>query len=253
MLPQAAKDVCHIGGCCCFDEFEIFFRDVGGAVDEDLINDGVIQFAPGLTHEFLPDSKRTLIGTELLCIHFAGQRISVDDIQHIHSTVADVSDQIDAFQLRCKRRNGCVPLGIDPNVRDADGVVHLPIGEMDITVPQKIAFERFFLHGHPGQRQPDCEDDVRFGHSRCFQFFGNGNQRQQEVVLVQLLFGQELFMSFTDEVILAGIDQHISGEQRFGIISGDPGAKTVIRGFDVAVARVYGNDHFVLIQFHVLI
>ena len=84
-------------------------------------------------------------------------------------------------------------------------------------------------------------------------FPGDGGERQQIVVLVVRLDRAVLLVPFADEVILAGIDQHIPGEQRFGIISGNSGAKTVVCGFDVAVARVHGNDHFVLIQFHVLI
>ena len=50
MLPQAAKDVCNIRDSSCFDELEIVFGNVCGAVDENLINDGVVQFAAGSVH-----------------------------------------------------------------------------------------------------------------------------------------------------------------------------------------------------------
>ena len=77
-----------------------------------------------------------MISTELLCIHLAGERIAVDDIQHVHSAVADVGDHVNAGQFRCKRRDSCVPLGIDANITDADGVVYLAIGEMNVAVTQ---------------------------------------------------------------------------------------------------------------------
>ena len=44
-------------------------------------------------------------------------------------------------------------------------------------------------------------------------------QREKEVFFVVLLFGDELLVSFADQIKLFSVDEHVLREQRFGLIA----------------------------------
>ena len=81
-------------------------------------------------HKGFPNTERTLVSSEFLGEHFALLRLAVYHIQHIHRTVANVGNQINAFQRSCKACNSGISLRINANIINIEVVIYLFVGEL---------------------------------------------------------------------------------------------------------------------------
>ena len=79
---------------------------------------------------------------------------------------------------------------------------------------------------------------------------GYGNIKTANHCFKTGILGYDSEPLFTDQVIPTAIGQHVTGEERFRIISQDTGPKTVVCGFDVAIAMVNTDDKMVVQSFH---
>ena len=93
------------------------------AGNQYLVDYGVVDFPLRFLHKGFPYAERTLVSSEFLGEHFALLRLAVYHIQHIHRAVADVGNQINAFQRSGKARNSGIPLRIDAYIVDIEVVI----------------------------------------------------------------------------------------------------------------------------------
>ena len=92
-------------GSDALDDFQVGRRNICRAGDQHLVDDGIVDFPLRFLHKRLPDSKGTLVSPEFLGEHLALLRLAVDHIQGVHCAVADVGNQVDAFQCGGKADN----------------------------------------------------------------------------------------------------------------------------------------------------
>ena len=132
-----------------------------------------------------PDSKGTLISPKFLGEHFALLRFAVDHIQSVHCAVADIGDQVDAFQSGGEARNG----GVAPADRCAHrryrGGKRSFVDKFHLGVLHRYALKICLLPACPGQRQTGGKStmcaSVRFS---TFSLLGDGCKGQHIIVLV---------------------------------------------------------------------
>ena len=201
-------------------------------------------------HKCLTNRKGTLVSPEFFGEHFALLRLAVDHIQRVHRAVADVSDQVHAFQSRCETCNGGVALRVDAHIVDIDVVSSLFVGEIHFRVFHQILPERRLLPACPSQWKTGGNHNVRLGNIFGFQFLGNRRKGEDIIVLVVHLFGNKLLVSLADEIIFAVVGQHIAGEQRLCVKTKNTGRKIVIRRFHIAITVVDADDFCVVHCFH---
>jgi hypothetical protein len=72
------------------------------------------------------------------------------------------------------------------------------------------------------------------------------------IIVVSLFLSHELLVTLADDVISAVVDEHIPRKQRLTVVGNYAGFKTVIGGFDVAIACVYSDDFCPFEIFHVV-
>ena len=60
-------------------------------------------------------------------------------------------------------------------------------------------------------------------------------------------------MTFANQEILAVVDKHILCKQRFAVVGGDTGLKTMVSGFDISVTVVDTDNDFAFIAFRIKI
>ena len=107
---------------------------------------------------------------------------------------------------------------------------------------KQVFLERLLLLPYPGQRQSDRQVDVGSGHVSELQLSGDGGQRQDVVVGIVDLAGQEGLVLLTNDVILALIYQHIVGKYGFPVVSRHAGLEVPMRCLYAAIAMVDGDD-----------
>ena len=152
MLTKSAEDVPHILGGDALDDFQVGRRNICRAGDQHLVDDGIVDLPLCSLHKRLTNCKRTLVGPEFFGEHLALLRLAVDHIQGVHRAVADVGDQVDAFQSGGKAGNSGVPLRIDTHIIDVEVVVRLFVGELHLGILHQIFLEVRLLPACPGQR-----------------------------------------------------------------------------------------------------
>ena len=91
-------------------------------------------------------------------------------------------------------------------------ILHTIEGEVGGLVLKQVFLERLLLLPYPGQRQSDRQVDAGGGRATKFQLSCDGGQRQNIVVWIVDLAGQEGLVLLADDVIPALINQHVVGE-----------------------------------------
>ena len=212
VLAQPAEDVPHILGGDALYDFQISRRNICRAGDQHLVDDGIVDLPLRFLHKRLTNGKGILVSPEFLGEHFALLRLAVDHIQRVYRAVADVGDQVHAFQCGGKARNGGVPLRIGTHIVDIEVVVCLFVGELHLGIFYQICLEVRLLPACPDQGQTGGNRNVRLGEIFGFQFLGDGRRGQHIIVLVLDFVRCKLLVSLADEVIPAAVDQHIRCE-----------------------------------------
>ena len=84
--------------------------------------------------------------------------------------------------------------------------------------------------------------DVRLTDARNVQLLGDCHERQGVVVVVRRLVRDEGLVSLAHAVEFAVVLQNAAGEDRLGVVGDEAGGRDCIRGLDVAVAVIDGDD-----------
>ena len=242
MLPKFAEDARHVLGGGVSDDRQILVRNVRRAVPQDTLDDGIIGERAEFPHELLEDGQHTLVGAEFFGEHVGALRAAVGDEHDVHGAVANVADHVHAFEraeLACHRREA---LGEDVCADEVN--VELPALEHKVHVRllEQVGLELLFLFAYPRQRQSRREIDRRALQIACIQLPPDGGEGEDEVVLIVLLFGDELLVSFSDDIEPPLVNQHITREGRFGVVGGHACPKARGCRLDVPIA-VIDADH----------
>ena len=114
--------------------------------------------------------------------------------------------------------------------------------KVHVRLLEQVGLELLFLFAYPRQRQSRREIDRRALQIACIQLPPDGGEGEDEVVLIVLLFGDELLVSFSDDIEPPLVNQHIARKGRLGIVGGHACPKASGRRLDVPIS-VVDADH----------
>ena len=242
MLPKFAEDARHVLGGGVSDDRQILLGNVCRAISQNALNDGIVGEGAEFPHELLADGQHTLVGAELLGEHVGALRAAVGDEHDVHGAVADVADHVHAFERAELARHRREALGED--VRADEVNVELPALEHKVHVRllEQVGLELLFLFAYPRQRQSRREIDRRGLQVPSIQLPPDGGEGEDEVVLIVLLFGDELLVSFSDDIEPPLVNQHIARKGRLGVVGGHTCPKARGCRLDVPIS-VIDADH----------
>ena len=183
-----------------------------------------------------------MVGAELFGEHVGALRAAVGDEHDVHGAVADVADHVHAFERAELTRHRREALGED--VRTDEVNVELPALEHEVHVRllEQVGLELLLLFAHPCQRQSRREIDRRGLQVPSIQLPPDGGEGEDEVVLIVLLFGDELLVSFSDDIEPPLVNQHIARKGRLGVVGGHTCPKARGCRLDVPIS-VIDADH----------
>ena len=122
MLPQAAQDAFGVFLRRLDDRFQIGLANIGGAGAQDFFDHSVVHGHMMFLHQPFPEQQGALMGAVLLREALAGNGPSVGDGHHIHGSVADVTEHIDALEIGQAADNSSETLGEHIHAGNANAV-----------------------------------------------------------------------------------------------------------------------------------
>ena len=242
MLSELAKNTCHVLGCRRFDDLQILWGNLSRAEAQNIFDYGVVGNRAELSHKLLSDIKHTLVRAELLGKHIGALRSAIGNKHDVHRAVADVADHIHPAKrakLSCHRRKA---LGKDLCTDEIDVKFLTLVNEVHMRFSEKIGFKLVLLLSNPSQRKSRRKIDRRAFQVSRVKLTPNGGKGEDIIVIVVLLFWNELLVSFSDDIIPPVVDKHIACKRRLGIVSFHACPKTRGCRFDVPIS-VVDADH----------
>ena len=183
-----------------------------------------------------------MVGAELFGEHVGALRAAVGDEHDVHGAVADVADHVHAFERAELTRHRREALGEDVRTDEIYVKGSFLKNEIHVRLSEKISLELLLLLANPSQRQSRRKKHRRALQVLCIEFTPDGGKSEDIIVIVVLLFGDELLVSFSDDIIPTVVDKHIACKGRFGVVGFHTCAETRGCRFDVPIA-VVDADH----------
>ena len=242
MLFQASHDAFHIPCRRRADGREVLLFNIGLTEPHDGLDGRVVNGCLMLPHDRLPNGEHALMGSVLFREALAQHRAAVVDVHDVHGSVSDVAEHVGALEAVQLRRDGGIALGKYVRVGKRHMVLHAVEGEVGGLVLEQVFTKRLLLLADPGQWQSDRQVDAGGGQPTELQFPGDGSERQDVVIGIVDLAGQEGLVFLADDVILALVHQHIVGKDRFCVVCRHAGLKVPVRCLYATIAVVDGDD-----------